>query len=212
MGPDARAYKKFFPQEHIPVILLSIFMAGGNLKKETGNDFEDWLTRRLYRWLKQIPIFRDGPLTIALKAEIVSSDMGVDSHAASGEIDIFVSCGKGVEVYFAIEAKRLRFRSSKGEIISGSSQYIEQGMMRFVSGQYAPCMKAGAMLGYVFDGKTGEARSSIDKEVQNKAVKLKLKPPQKLVQSKILPDKPVHETRHDLEKRNFIIYHVLFAV
>lgn len=212
MGTDARAYKKLFPQKHISSILLSVLEAGGSLKKESENDMEDWLTRRLCRRLKQITSFRDGPLYIALKSEIVSPDIEADSHAAAGEIDILVSCGMGAEVYFAIEAKRLRFRSSKGEIISGSSQYIDQGMMRFVSGQYAPCMRASAMLGYVFDGKIDEARVGIDTAVQNKAVTLKLKPPKKLTQSAILSNSSIDETQHDLGRRSFTIYHIFLAV
>jgi len=135
-----------------------------------------------------------------------------DSHAASGEIDIYVSCGRGAEVYFAIEAKRLRVQYARGRLEAGSNEYVDEGMIRFVSGQYAPYMRAGAMLGYVFDGNTDKARQGIDRAVQSKAEKLKLMPPHKLVPSEILTDQPIDETSHILEKHIFTVYHVLLAV
>ena len=212
MENDAKDFKKLFPIGQIPFVLAAIFKAGSNLKKETENDFEDRLTRRLFRRLTQISTFRDGPLGIYLKPEIVSPDMKADSHAASGEIDLLVSCGLGSEVYFPIEAKRLRVRYSNGVLDSGSNKYVMDGMMRFVTGQYAPLMKAGSMLGYVFDGNTDKARANIDKAIQNKAPELKLKGTKHLVQSKILSNNPVDETIHELEKGFFAIYHVFLAV
>lgn len=210
MGPEARAYKKLFPQEHIPTILFSLHKAGTAVRKKTETDREDWITRRLYKKLISIYPYRDGPLDARLQPEIPFTY--TDSNYPAGRIDILVSCGKGAEVYFAIEAKRLRYRSSKDEIISGSRDYVMDGMMRFISGQYAPYMKAGAMLGYVFDGKTGEARSGIDKAVQNKAVELRLNPPRQLTKSTVLPNRSVDETNHALAKRSFTIYHIFLAV
>ena len=84
-------------------------------------------------------------------------------------------------------------------------------MMRFVTGQYAPFMETGAMLGYVFDGETGKARSGIDRYVQKKVKELKLKPPGRLLRSQILPES-IDETHHGLRKRSFTVYHILIAV
>jgi hypothetical protein len=210
MRTDVGAFKKLFPQQHIPTILGSLFEAGKNLRKKTENDKEDWITRRLYARLVLIPTFRDGPLYISLKPEIISPEL--DANTPTGEIDLRVSCELGYEVYFTIEAKRLRIRSSKGKIIPGSRAYVRDGMMRFITGQYSPYMKAAAMLGYVFDGKTDVARSDIDAAVRKKALELKLKSPRQLSRSNILSGNPVDETQHALEKRFFIIYHVFLPI
>ncbi|MDP2786216.1 MAG: hypothetical protein Q8O38_16730 [Sulfurimicrobium sp.] len=210
MRADAKAFKKLFPQQHIPSILTSLFQAGETLRKRAENDREDWITRRLYRRLVIIPTFRDGPLGIHLKPEIISTELDLDTH--TGEIDLFVSCALGYEVYFPIEAKRLRFLSSEGKVIPGSAAYVSDGMMRFITGQYSPYMQAAAMLGYVFDVKIDVARSDIDKAVRKKAMELKLKFPEQLSRSSILPDNPVDETHHDLEERPFIIYHVFLHI
>lgn len=209
MENDATEFKKLFPKGQIPFILAAIFQAGDNLRKKTERDREDWITRRLYARLIKIPIYRDGPLDIRMQTEISAVDP--DSNYPAGRIDILVSCGQGAEVYFAIEAKRLRVRSSKGALVLCNRGYVVNGMMRFVTGQYAPLMEAGAMLGYVYDGKTDEARIDIDKSIQ-RAHDLKLSAPTKLIKSGILPKNPVDETIHELEKRVFTIYHVFLAV
>jgi len=116
-------------------------------------------------------------------------------------------------VYFAIEAKRLRVCGPDGRVtLYGAREYVTDGMMRFVSGQYAPCMRAGAMLGYVFDGKLGKARSSVEGSMKRNALKLKLVPPHQLVPSSLLPDADVAETYHALMKGRFTIYHLFITV
>jgi len=210
MGNEAKDFRRLFPQGQIPVVLASILQAGSTLQKKTERDREDWITRRLYKRLILITTFRDGPLGIHLKPEIVSTKL--DADTAAGEIDLLVSCGLGYEVYFPLEAKRLRVCSPKGEVLPGSGTYVSDGMMRFITGQYAPHMEAAAMLGYVFDGKTDVAHSDIDKAVRSKALELKLKSPKQLLRSNILPNSPVDETHHDLGERSFIIYHIFLSV
>jgi len=210
MAGEARAFRVLFPQRHIPIILISILQAGENLRKKTASDLEDWISRRIYWRLIRIYPFRDGPLDIRLQPEIVSVDS--DENAPAGKIDFVVSCGLGAEIYFAIEAKRLRVRSPSGKMNAGNDDYVNNGMMRFVTGQYAPFMKNGAMLGYVYDGDTKKACSGVAGYIKNRAKELKLTSPKQLTRASILPDKPIYETRHGLKKRSFLIYHIFLAV
>lgn len=210
MAGEVRAFKVLFPQRHIPVILISILQAGETLRKKSSNEIENRLTRRLCAKLNQIPIFRDGPLSIHPQQEILSSDPEIDTPA--GYIDILVSCEFGSEVYFAIETKRLRVRSASGKMDAGNDYYVNDGMMRFVSGQYAPLMKTAAMLGYVYDGDIKKARSGVAGYIKKKEKELKLTSPKQLTRASILPDKAIYETRHGLKKRSFLIYHILLVV
>ncbi|MFA6412084.1 MAG: hypothetical protein WCW53_05250 [Syntrophales bacterium] len=210
MGSDADEFKRLFPKDKIPIILSAIIQVGSILRKKTAHDKENWITRRLSARLKQLPEFRDGPLAIHTKQEILSDDY--DSDYAAGEIDILVSSGLGSEVYFAIEAKRLHVYSPKGQFISGYSDYINEGMMRFILGQYAPFMENGAMLAYVFNGQTDSARAGVGKAIQKKAIELRLVPPKQLIKSLLLPDSSIDETRHDLVNRSFTIHHLFLAV
>jgi hypothetical protein len=210
MAGKARAFTKLFPKRHIPIILISLLQAGKNLRKKTANDLEDWISRRLYWRLIRIYPFRDGPLDIRLQPEIVFVDS--DENTPAGKIDLVVSCGLGAEIYFAIEAKRLRVRSNSGRINAGNDNYVNNGMMRFVAGQYAPFMSTGAMLGYVFDGDINKARSGVAGYIKSREKELKLTLPKELTRASILPDEVVYETRHGLKKCSFLIYHIFLAV
>jgi hypothetical protein len=210
MAGGVKAFRVLFPQRHIPIILISILQAGENLRKKTTNDLEDWISRRLYWRLIRIYPFRDGPLDIRLQPEIVSVDS--DENAPAGKIDFVVSCGRGAEIYFALEAKRLRVRSTRGKMDAGNDDYVNDGMMRFVSGQYAPFMKAGAMLGYVYDRDFNKARLGVGGYIKSRAKELKLTSPKQLSRASILPDKAIYETRHGLKRRSFILYHIFLAV
>ena len=210
MAGEARAFRVLFPKRHIPIILISILQAGENLRKKTANDLEDWISRRLYWRLIRIYPFRDGPLDIRLQPEIVSVDS--DENAPAGKIDFVVSCGHGAEIYFAIEAKRLRVRSISGRMDAGNDDYVNDGMMRFVSGQYAPFMKTGAMLGYVYDRDIKKARSGIEGYIKSREKELRLTSPKQLTRASILPDKAIYETRHGLKKGSFLIYHIFLTV
>jgi hypothetical protein len=209
-GGETTVYRQLFPQEHIPMVLSSVIQAGSTLRKVSETEFENPITIRLCRIMIQIPAFRDGPLDIRPQTGIISLDDDADNLA--GAADILVSCGFGHQVYFVLEAKRLRVRLPDGRQKSGNSEYIKEGMMRFVSGQYAPLMETSAMIGYVFDGKIDEARAGIDQAVQHKAEELKLKSPKKLMPSPILPGDTVDETNHDLNTRSFTIYHIFVSV
>ena len=210
MADEVRAFRVLFPKRHIPIILISILHAGDNLRKKTANDLEDWISRRFYWRLIRIYPFRDGPLDIRLQPEIVSVDS--DENAPAGKIDFVVSCGLGAEIYFAIEAKRLRVRSISGKMDAGNDDYVNDGMMRFVSGQYAPFMNAGAMLGYVYDRDITKARSGLEGYIKSREKELKLTSPKQLTRASILPDRAIYETRHGLTKRSFLIYHIFLAV
>ncbi len=210
MAGEVRLFRVLFPQRHVPIILISIFQAGKTLRKKTANDLEDWISRRLYWRLIRIYPFRDGPLDIRLQPEIVSVDS--DENTPVGKIDFVVSCGLGAEIYFAIEAKRLRVRSTSGKMDAGNDNYVNDGMMRFVSGQYAPFMKTGAMLGYVYDRDIKKARTGVAGYIKSRGKELKLTSPKPLTRASLLPDKAIYETRHSLKKRPFLIYHIFLAV
>jgi len=205
------SYTKLFPAGQIPAILLLILQIGKNTHKKTPTDREDWITIRLHRQLIREPLFRDGPLQIDPQTDIVHSDTDPEISAPEGRLDLKVSCGHGYEVYFAIEAKRLRVSLPSG-LFLGGREYVKDGMMRFISGQYAPFMQSGAMLGYVFDSETGLAFTDIDRQIQKQADELKLKEPKKLSESPLFPMHPINETNHDLGNRSFTIFHLLFPV
>jgi hypothetical protein len=205
------AYAKLFPEGQIPLILSSIIRVGENLHKQTATDHEDWITMKLHRLLIREPLFRDGPIQVDLQPEIVFTSVDLEKRTPEGRLDLKVSSGFGYEVYFAIEAKRLRVSLPSG-LFNGGREYVIDGMMRFVTGQYAPLMQTGAMLGYVYDGEIQKARADVDKHVKKMEISLKLKGQKSLFPSPILQERPIDETNHDLGKRQFTIFHLFLGV
>jgi len=89
-------------------------------------------------------------------------------------------------------------------------EYIDEGMMRFVEGRYAPSQQESAMLGYVFNVPCTEARVAVRRAIEADAARLCLRG---CYDSSPLPvTPPVDETRHDLSGRSFILYHFFAAV
>jgi hypothetical protein len=199
-----------FPEDDVPRILTAILQASVGLQKKSATEFEDRVTDRLWKHMRRIEPFRDGPLHISLQAAVLDSDS--DRESPEGRADLEVTCGRGPDVYFAIEAKRLRVIRFYERLDTGAREYVVNGMMRFVTGQYAPRMNVGAMLGYVFDGNVTAARDDISRAIEQWCDILKLRQGVGLRRSTILPNRAVDETAHAPDKRELILYHVFVSV
>ncbi|SRR6266851_1403096 len=88
------------------------------------------------------------PVTIRPETGEYSKDIlegRIDARTAS-RVDISISGGLWpYDIHYIIECKRL----GRG---ATASQYVEEGMLRFVSGRYSSESAAGAMVGYVLTG------------------------------------------------------------
>ena len=79
---------------------------------------------------------------------------GIDANGAKfskGQIDIGVLLERNRDRYLAYECKRLNVVNS-GSRGSLATRYVTQGMMRFLTEQYAEGLPVGCMIGYVMDG------------------------------------------------------------
>lgn len=135
-----------------------------------------------------------------------------DEPEITGRADIIYTRGKGLETYFPVEAKRLFVTYPSGKNASLVTDYIDDGMMRYVTGQYASKMTEGAMLGYVCDSTITKARSALSAEVDKQALTVRLGENGSW-QGSVLAVTPLgDETRHDLGNRSFTMYHILTKV
>ncbi|MEN6438936.1 MAG: hypothetical protein ABFD97_10165 [Syntrophobacter sp.] len=85
---------------------------------------------------------------------------------SKGKIDIAILLDWERERYLAYECKRLNvthgFKRS-----SLATAYVKEGMMRFMSDQYAEGLPIGFMLGYVIDGNTAFAMSRLTNAISS---------------------------------------------
>ncbi len=132
----------------------------------------------------------------------------------TGRIDLkFIHCGSGDErVYFSLECKRLRATSGKGNFSTLSSEYVDEGMARYVTKQYAEALNKGGMLGYVMDGDVVQAVENVKKSIHSKKAILRMDEGSSFRKSK--KQKKVYETLHALKdlQEPFIIYHLFLPV
>lgn len=107
---------------------------------------KDVVVRRLCHWVE----YQFEPFGLAADG----------SKFSKGIIDIAVLFDWDRERYLAYECKRLNVNNS-GSRSSLATVYVTQGMMRFLTEQYAEQLPVGCMLGYVLDGDVPFASSRI---------------------------------------------------
>jgi hypothetical protein len=207
---SAAGFVRLFPSEDIPSILQNIQTSCETLIRQKPSEIENDLTKRLYLQLCRFPEYRTGPIEPHWESHVVVFDE--DEPGITGRVDIRFSCGRGIETYFPVEAKRLFVTYPKGGKASLVADYIDDGMLRFVTGQYGYKMSAGAMLGYVCDNTVSKAKNTLFAAIDKEAAKLRLTANGRWQESIIGVTPPVDETRHELDSCGFTIYHILTKV
>lgn len=107
---------------------------------------KDAVVRRLCHWVE----YQFEPFSLAADG----------SKQSKGIIDIAVLFDWERERYLAYECKRMNVINS-GSRSSLASAYVTQGMMRFITEQYAEQLPIGCMLGYVMDGDLPFAQAKV---------------------------------------------------
>lgn len=124
---------------------------------------EDTITINLVDLLNKDPMVR----RICHWIEYQFEPFGIDGDGikySKGKIDIAVLLDWNRERYIAYECKRLNVVHN-GKRSSLATAYVEEGMMRFMSGQYAETLPIGCMLGYVIDGDVPYAINKLTKAI-----------------------------------------------
>lgn len=79
---------------------------------------------------------------------------------SKGMIDMALLLDQEREKYMAYECKRLNVPQADGTR-SLATPYVREGILRFITEQYAADLPVGCMLGYVLDGNVNTARSKV---------------------------------------------------
>lgn len=130
---------------------------------------EDKVTDTLALKLQHHPDVRGSWLLVPQYKLLAASFKG--DVVTKGKIDFVVFIDKNQDNYIAYECKRLNVTFPSG-FQTLSDKYISQGLMRYVSAQYAQDLPCGVMIGYVFDGDIPAAVTSIKKNVKSATTKL----------------------------------------
>jgi hypothetical protein len=199
-----------FPEALVPGILDVVIAAWAKFSQPHRLEVEETITRRFRNTLRQERDFRELP--VRLDRECWLDDE--ESAEVLGRLDLRLTAAGQVreDVYFVFECKRLNvpFPSGKKSL---ASDYVEDGMMRFVTSQYASGQETGGMLGYVMDGQTNTAIRAVEQAIRTRCTTLKLGAPGRLAASTLRPEQEVvKQTVHQLGSRRFLLHHVFLAV
>jgi hypothetical protein len=128
-----------------------------------------------------------------------------------GRLDIaFIPPVPREDIYFCLECKRLNVVRG-GTTRAYASEYVNEGMIRFITGQYARAVRQGGMLGYVLDGDVPRAMDNVEDNIRQQCKALCILEPVGFIQSTVLAsDNRVKETWHQRahETELFRIHHL----
>ena len=205
-APDLWA--DLFPDDLIPAIIDLVLNCWETFPKPDTAELEVPITQRLCVCLRTQKNRTRLPFTIGIE----SQELDPCSGQLTGRIDLRLTHGYRDEVYFALECKRLNVVRN-GRRFSLASDYVDKGMMRFITGQYAGGLDKGGMLGYVMDGKTADAVASVKQAIDSRSSALALKQGTSLCVCALRPTvEEVKETNHVPLGKQFVIYHLFVGV
>jgi hypothetical protein len=126
----------------------------------------------------------------------------------SSNIDFIVTIGDDEDVYLACECKRLNvpYKSGMKGLVG---EYVDNGIMRFISGQYSNGLPLAMMLGYVMNAKVERARRGLRRAMTIRANVINFKSEQ---DDPIIPGQPLRfftthgcKAGHDIEIRHTLL-------
>jgi hypothetical protein len=200
-------WEDLFSTNFIPQIVDLILTSWQAMPPPAPDQLEDRITVALYCSLSRNQFLCTLPFLI--RVQDVEIDLELERETGRKDIAFFPALR--ADVYFCLECKRLNV-VVEGETRAYSSEYVTQGMTRFVSRQYSPFVLHGGMLGYVLDGDVDRAKRNIEANIHARHLELCMEPPGTLEQSSVRPDNEnIWETHHlrEPETNIFRIHHML---
>lgn len=130
---------------------------------------EDHITEHLVNALRKA---KKVPGRITYQYVLLDEDANGNVTTPSS-IDFVLTVGDDEEVYLAYECKRLNVTYGT-RVRNYCGTYVDDGLMRFVSGQYAKGLPMATMIGYVMNGNNTTARRGLRRVMKLRAAALRL--------------------------------------
>jgi len=138
-------------------------------KRFRADALENQITDQLALMLRRDQRSRENWLVVP-QYKSLDSDFNGDV-VTKGFIDFIVFFDLNQKNYIAYECKRLNVLFPSG-FQTLADKYVDEGIMRYVSAQYAQALPFGVMIGYVLDSNMPKALAAVKSQIQNKARRL----------------------------------------
>jgi hypothetical protein len=147
---------------------------------------------------------------IALEDPITDPDFGTE--LGRNDLRFYPPDHHGQTVFFTVECKRLRVQRKNG-VSYLTGKYVEDGMQRFVDGQYSSDLPCGGMVGYVMDNNVSDAFKAIQAVIKSNRKKLSIPPKGIVNPSAALPKyRWSVDTHHNRTAGAIKLHHALLGV
>jgi hypothetical protein len=208
-GGDPTAWLDLIDSQ-VPAILRLILSTWEEMQPLPPHALEDPTTEGLCRALRKNRTSASLPFRIDIQMVELDPAAGQDQ----GRMDIAFSPLVPHEAfYFCLECKRLNVTLG-GRRRTLGTEYVTQGMSRFVHRQYGDQVRHGGMLGYVLDSRVDLAITAVQAAIRVHREDLKIAGEVGLRQSSFLPEiEHVFETAHVRDKAapQFLLQHIFAA-
>ena len=124
--------------------------------KKNSMTHEDHITKHLVQSLIRSKLL---PGRVIYQYPLLAADNSGNVFV-SGKIDFVLTVGDDEDVYLACECKRLNIPYNK-RTRGLATEYVDDGLMRFVTGQYSNGLPLAMMVGYVMNARTDRARRGV---------------------------------------------------
>lgn len=206
---DGTHWDDLFPWHLLPRVFDLVTDTWDNFEKPATDSLEPPITKRFRSALKQAKDYKDLPFYIM--REDVEDEFETGEELGRKDLAFYpTQMSSREEVYFVFECKRLNATIS-GRVRALASDYVADGMTRFVSDQYSRFMSQGGMIGYVLDGRCDHSMGLVEENIRSRCSELKMEAPGAFLASRLRPDNPlIRETEHKLS-RPFRIHHIFLG-
>jgi hypothetical protein len=210
-GSSSVLRRKLFPIGFAGEVMLHIL--------ETWRDFS--LHHQVRQETRITAVFRDALIRayvaagrtwfIALEDPITDQTFGTE--LGRNDLRFYPPNHHGQTIFFTVECKRLRV-VSKTRVSHLADKYAEQGVQRFVDGQYSGGLPCGGMIGYVMDNEISQALVSVKSAIESQRETLKVPPSKGIrIPSTVLPKYEWSaDTFHNRKDGQFALHHAFLGV
>lgn len=156
-------------------VVLDLTIQAYQVMRQTGIAQREWnedtFTVNLEKHLQPLGLDRDLPILVRSlqKQYTPKMKMGKETTKKAKEIDLmlFGVWEKYDEQHFVWEAKRLGDRRINSQYSTLNSEYVNEGMYRFIRHQYAGALNSAGMLGYILAGNAKTIVDDINQSMGN---------------------------------------------
>ena len=196
----------------VPDILALVIASWESLPAPAANELENSITNRLCARMQNAPNRETFPFHIQPQDVILEPGTGDELGRTDIAFKPFVPSDR---IYFCLECKRLNVLVLNAPRPRPYfSEYVRNGMLRFISGQYAGAVRNGGMLAFVLTADLPAAITGVRGNIRAAQAELGMPSSADFTSSSVRPaDTWIRETNHRRAHNSelFTIHHLFMA-